>query len=80
MAHTQRDRAKLTARIRRIKGQLEAVERALDAENECGEVLQLIAAARGAMNGLMGQLLEDHLRMHVLDSDDLISVVRTYLK
>lgn len=80
MAHTQRDRTKLTARIRRIVGQLEAVERALDAAKPCGEVLQLVAAARGAMNGLMGEVLEEHLRLHVLDSEELIGVVRTYLK
>ncbi|MGH7659904.1 MAG: metal/formaldehyde-sensitive transcriptional repressor [Vulcanimicrobiaceae bacterium] len=80
MSHTQRDRAKLISRVRRIKGQLEAVERALDARKECGEILQLIAATRGAINGLMGQVLEDHVRLHVLDTDDLVSVVRTYLK
>ncbi|MFN2460312.1 MAG: metal/formaldehyde-sensitive transcriptional repressor [Candidatus Velthaea sp.] len=80
MGHTQRDRAKLVARIRRIKGQLDAVERALEAEKPCGDVLQLIAAARGATNGLMGEVLEEHLQTHVLDSRELVEVVRTYLK
>lgn len=80
MGHTRRDRAKITARIKRITGQLAAVERALDAEKPCGDVLQLIAAARGAMNGLMSEVLEEHLRAHVLDSAEMLDVVRTYFK
>jgi DNA-binding FrmR family transcriptional regulator len=90
MAHTIRDQAKLLARVRRIKGQCGAIERALEAEVECGNVLQLIASARGAMNGLMAEVLEQHLRAHVLDgaslsdrnqaAGELINVVRAYLK
>ena len=53
--------------MRRIRGQVEAIERAVAEEKDCGDVLQLIAAARGAMNGLMAELLEDHVRFHVLD-------------
>ena len=90
MGHTIRDKAKLLARVRRIKGQCEAVERALETEHGCGAVLQLIAAARGAMNGLMAEVLEQHLRTHVLDgatprardaaAGELVDVVRAYLK
>lgn len=80
MGHVQRDRAKISARIKRITGQLSAVERAIDAERSCGDVLQLIAAARGAMNGLMSEVLEEHLRTHVLDSAEMLDVVRTYFK
>ena len=58
MAHLSRDKQKLIARVRRIRGQLEAVERALDEDAECDETLRLIASARGAMNGLMGEVIE----------------------
>lgn len=79
-------------RVRRIRGQIEAVERALTTEQDCSDILQLITAARGAMNGLMAELLEDHVRFHVLDpkrkptseqalaADELIDIVKAYLK
>jgi len=89
MSHTISKKSKLLNRVRRVRGQIEAVERALEMEAGCGIVLQRIAAARGAMNALMSLVLEDHLRSHVLSSkaranvvaaDELIEVVRTYLK
>ena len=92
MAHTSRDKERLLARVRRIRGQLDAVERALQAEQECVDVLQLIAACRGALNGLMAEVMEGHVRFHVLSknharnspearaADELIDVIRTYLK
>ena len=90
MAHTTKDKKKLLSRIRRIKGQTEAIERALESEVECDEILQLVASCRGALNGLMAELIEGHLRFHVLDpaqktrpeqlaaADDLIAVVKRY--
>lgn len=89
--HTAREKAKLLARVRRIRGQVEAIERALEAETGCAEVLQLVAAARGATNGLMAELIEDHIREHVISPerskderdaavDELVDVVRAYLK
>jgi len=91
MAHTIREKTRLLARVRRIRGQVEAVERALEEEIGCAEVLQLIASVRGAVNGLMSEVLEDHIRLHVADptldharrrdgTEELIEVVRTYLK
>jgi DNA-binding FrmR family transcriptional regulator len=92
MAHTTKDKAKLLSRVRRIRGQVEAIERALDADQECSNVLQLMAACRGALNGLMAEVLEGHVRFHVLDpksgknspqadaAEELIDVVRRYLK
>jgi DNA-binding FrmR family transcriptional regulator len=92
MAHTARDKTKLLNRIKRIRGQVEAVERALEGERECTEVLQLIAAIRGATNGLMAEVIEDHIREHVASptivsdaermkgADELVDVIRTYLK
>ena len=92
MGHTIKERAKLLNRVRRIRGQVEAVERALESEEGCSEVLQLIAAVRGATSGLMAEVLEEHLRAHVLEpdvdrrsaqsraADELIDAVRSYLK
>jgi DNA-binding FrmR family transcriptional regulator len=92
MTHTVREKEKLVLRIRRIRGQIEALERALNQETECSDVLQLITAARGALNGLMAELVEDHVRFHVLDpkqkptseqalaADELVDIIRSYLK
>jgi DNA-binding FrmR family transcriptional regulator len=92
MTHTIREKQKLLARVRRIRGQVEAIERALDSEAGCGQVMHLIAGARGAMTGLMAEVVEDLVRTHLVDSDrypealnteateQLLEVVRTYLK
>jgi DNA-binding FrmR family transcriptional regulator len=90
MPHTIRDKKKLLSRIRRIKGQAEALERALTQEAECAAVLQQIAAIRGAVNGLMGEVLEGHLREHIAtpasvkhgkeDMESVVQVMRSYLK
>lgn len=92
MAHTTKNKAKLLARVRRLKGQIEAVERSLQAEAPCGEVLNLVASMRGAVTGLTAELIEEHIREHVSNPDkdddphraqgaaELIEVVRTYLK
>lgn len=91
MAHTIREKTKLLNRVRRIRGQMEAVERALEEERGCAAVLQLIAGARGAINGLMGELIEDHIHTHVAadnlsaqqrqeGASELVDVVRAYLR
>ncbi len=91
MSHTAREKTKLLARVRRLRGQIEAVERALEAEAGCTEVLHLLAASRGAMNGLMAEIIGDHVREHVAapalgeseraqGADELLDVIRTYLK
>jgi DNA-binding FrmR family transcriptional regulator len=91
LSHTAKEKAKLLARVRRIRGQIEAVERALEAEAGCAKILHLLSASRGAMNGLMAEVIEDHVREHVASSDlsdasraegaaDLIDVIRTYLR
>jgi len=89
--HTVEEKPKLILRIKRIKGQIAAIERALEADEDCSDVLQLITAARGAMNGLMAELLEGHIRFHVINpkqlsseqalaTDELIEIVRSYMK
>ena len=92
MTHTLREKQKLLARVRRIKGQVEAIERALDSEAGCDEVMHLIAAARGAMAGLMAEVVEEHVRTHLVNSerfpdalnreavDQLLELVGAYLK
>jgi DNA-binding FrmR family transcriptional regulator len=92
MAHTTRNKTKLLSRVHRIRGQVEALERALDADSGCAEILQLVAACRGALNSLMAELIEGHVRFHVLPpsrknhnsqmeaAEQLLDVVRTYLK
>ena len=69
MAHTVRDKQKLLRRVGRIIGQVAAVERALENEDDCADIMQLIAAARGAMNSLMAEVVEGHVRYHMVDCD-----------
>ena len=89
MSHVQENRRKLVARVRRIGGQLASLERAIEGDEECGAVLQQLAAVRGAVNGLILQVMEGHLRSHVADTgnakhqDELLpvlAVLRSYLK
>ena len=92
MSHTIRDQKKLLARVRRLRGQVEGIERALTNEAGCEQVMHLIAGARGAMAGLMAEIVEDHVRSHLVDveknpgalntdaAEQLLDVVRTYLK
>jgi len=92
MSHLRKDNGKLIARVRRLRGQMEAIERALEGDSPCGEILQLVASVRGAISGLTLELIEDHVRFHVIDPDgeadpdkaqgaaDLIAVLRTYMK
>ncbi len=92
MSHTIEHKTKLLTRVRRIRGQVEALERALDAEKGCAEVLHQIAAVRGAINGLMAEVLEDHVYTHIADpaisdakersqgADVLMDVLQSYLK
>jgi DNA-binding FrmR family transcriptional regulator len=91
MSHTIRKKKKLTHRVARIRGQVEALDRALEGDAECGEVLGIIASARGAMDSLMAEVIEGHIRDHVFRvgrgtsedrqaATDLVKVVRSYLK
>jgi len=92
MSHTIKDKQKLLLRAKRIKGQVEALVRALTEERDCSEVLQVMSAARGAMNSLMAELLEGHIRNHVLNgkqrvtsqqlmaAEEVIDMVKSYLK
>ncbi len=90
MSHTIHDKKPLLSRVRRIRGQAEALERALEDGADCVAILQQIAAVRGAVNGLMAQVLEGHIRAHLgadaapdereQDVEAVVTAVRSYLK
>ncbi|WDS35473.1 metal/formaldehyde-sensitive transcriptional repressor [Pseudoxanthomonas sp.] len=91
MPHSPTEKKRVLTRLRRIRGQTEALERALEAGAECGPVLQQIAAIRGAVNGLMSEVLEAHMREtfgHPADGEaqrearvaEMTGLVRSYLK
>jgi FrmR/RcnR family transcriptional regulator, repressor of frmRAB operon len=92
MSHTISKKSDLVARVRRIRGQVEGIERALEREEGCAQVLHLIAGVRGAVAGLMAEVIEEHVQMHLVDpekhpdaldheaTDQLLRVIRTYLK
>ena len=92
MAHVIPDKKRLLHRIRRIRGQVEAIERGLDEGAECTDTLHTIAAARGAIDSLLAEVIEGHIRDHVVDpakrptseqaraAQELIDVVKLYLR
>jgi FrmR/RcnR family transcriptional regulator, repressor of frmRAB operon len=92
MSHTIREKKKLLARVGRIRGQVEAIERALTEEADCDRIMHMIAGVRGGVAGLMAEVVEDHIRNYLVDpeknpgalnadaADQLIEVVHTYLK
>ena len=90
-AKVSKEKQKLFSRIKRLGGQITAVERAVAEGDECADILMLLAAIRGGVNSLMAEILEDHIRLHITHpergaespeelTEDLISLVRAYLK
>ncbi len=86
MAHLNNDK-KVLARVRRIRGQIEGIERAIQDGTDCYAVLQQTAAVRGALNGLMAELIDGHIHHHVLGknndgkgAEELMEIVRSYLR
>jgi FrmR/RcnR family transcriptional regulator, repressor of frmRAB operon len=92
MGHVAKEKMKLMNRVKRLRGQIEAIERALDADDECADVLQQATACRGALDGFIAEVIEDHIREHMLDpragreppqavaAEELIEIVHQYLK
>lgn len=90
MAHHERETIKMVQRVRKLRGQLDAIERSLTEGADCGDQLMLLAAVRGGVNSLMGEVLETHIRFHLAEdgkehitpelAEDLIDLVRAYLK
>jgi DNA-binding FrmR family transcriptional regulator len=91
MSHVSREKTKLLNRLRRLRGQIEAIERAVDEDQECVRVLQQATACRGAMDGFIGEVIEDHIREHMVDpaaaaddprrqaAEELVAIVHAYL-
>jgi DNA-binding FrmR family transcriptional regulator len=92
VSHVAKEKVKLLNRLKRMRGQIEAMERAVDAGNECATVLQQATACRGALDGFIAEVIEDHIREHMVDpeagrdsrqalaAEELIEVVHQYLK
>lgn len=83
MSHAAGKKRGLINRVNRIRGQVDAIGRGLEMENDCSSILQTIAACRGAIDGLMAEVLEDHIKSHLSEpraTKTLLSVVRSYLK
>ena len=90
MSQPEREKVKLLHRLRKLRGQLDAVERSLAGDEDCSGQLMLLAAVHGGGNGLMGEILEDHIRFHLTDgakeriapelAEDLIELIRAYVK
>ena len=91
MGHVAVEKTKLLNRVKRMRGQLEAIECAVDADDECATVLQQATACRGALDGFIAEVIEDHIREHMVDpaapatdprvqaAEELVSIVHTYL-
>lgn len=92
LSHVSEAKKELTTRINRIQGQLDAIKTAVREDRDCATVLQQVAACRGAINGLMSEIIEGEIRDHVLSrsakpnssearaADELVKVLRRYLK
>jgi DNA-binding FrmR family transcriptional regulator len=91
MSHLEKEKRKLVARIKRIRGQVDSIERSLSSGDDCADILMLLANVRGGINSLMAEVLEDHIRLHMMNpekgqfpsqeiAEDLIDLVRAYLK
>ncbi len=92
MPHAIPEKQKLLNRVRRLRGQVDALERALEAEESCTAIMRLLTAARGAMNGMMAEVVEDHIQLHMMGAnrkpaqdeieaaDELVEVLRSYIK
>jgi DNA-binding FrmR family transcriptional regulator len=91
MGHVAKEKLKLLNRLKRLRGQIEAMERAVDADDECVAILQQATACRGALDGFIAEVIEDHIREHLVDSvpretpqavaaEALIDIVHQYLK
>jgi len=92
MGHVAKEKMKLLNRVKRLRGQIEAIERAVDADDECADVLQQATACRGALDGFIAKVIEDHIREHMIDpragrdnpqvlaAEELVEIVHQYLK
>ena len=92
MGHVVKEKARLLNRVKRLRGQIEALERAVESDDECANVLQQATSCRGALDGFIAEVIEDHIREHMVDqsagretpealaAEELIEIVHQYLK
>ena len=92
MGHVAKEKVKLLNRLKRLRGQIEAIERAVDGDEECANVLRQATSARGALDGFIAEIIEDHIREHMVDpkagrddprvaaAEELVEIVHQYLK
>ncbi|MGA2839205.1 MAG: metal/formaldehyde-sensitive transcriptional repressor [Steroidobacteraceae bacterium] len=92
MHHVAKEKVKLLNRIKRLRGQIEAIERSIESDQECADVLQQATSCRGALDGFIAEVIEDHIREHMIDpraergdprvaaAGELIDIVHRYLK
>ena len=92
MRHVANEKSKLLNRLRRLRGQIAAIERAVETDEECAGVLQQATSCRGALDGFIAEVIEDHIREHMVDgnsattdpravaAEELIDIVHQYLK
>jgi FrmR/RcnR family transcriptional regulator, repressor of frmRAB operon len=92
MGHVAQEKEKLLLRLRRIRGQVEAIERAVSADEECADVLRQATSCRGALDGFIAEVIEDHILEHMIDpkaarddpkmlaAEELVEIVHQYLK
>jgi DNA-binding FrmR family transcriptional regulator len=91
MSHLTKNNKKILARVRRLKGQISAIEQMLDEKKECYKILQNVAACRGALNSLTKELLNDHITHHIemdetasesvkISAQEVKAIISSYLK
>jgi DNA-binding FrmR family transcriptional regulator len=92
VAHTTAEKKKLLARVNRLQGQLESIRTAVEEERECADILQQIAACRGAINSLLVEIIDGEIRFHVLSknskldsreaqaAENLVAILHRYIK
>lgn len=92
MGHVAKEKAKLLNRVKRLRGQIEAIERAVENDQECADVLQQATSCRGALDGFIAEVIEDHIREHMVDpraprddprvaaAEELVDIVHKYIK
>jgi DNA-binding FrmR family transcriptional regulator len=92
VGHIASEKLKLLNRLRRLRGQIEGLERAVNADEECANVLQQATSCRGALDGFIAEVIEDHIREHMVDpearrddprvraAEDLVDIVHQYLR
>ena len=92
MGHVAQEKVKLLNRLKRLRGQVEAIERAVNADDECALILQQATSCRGALDGFIAEIIEDHIREHMIDpqaprgdrrveaAEELVEIVHQYLR